>query len=133
MIRADVIREVVAYLEANYEGPVNIEPAVNAGTLSTPYAVVRVGSAVQLYPGEVEIWDLNLLIAVFHDADVTSASDAEAQAAAIFAMFDDPEDFTDGSDLVWTALEREETEISLVETRWQHIAAWRAVVAPSAV
>lgn len=134
MIRATIISAVRDFLADNYEGPVAIHPETSAEEMLPPYAVVRIGGAEQMAPGQVEIWDVNILIAVFHDAEVTTASDAETNAAGVFAMFDDPDGLiTDSAaTLIWSALERIGSEASVVETRWQHVAGFRGIVAPVA-
>jgi len=134
MIRATVIAGVRAYLAATYQGPIAIHPETSVETIDPPYAVVRVGSGEQLYPEQAEIWDLNILIGVFHDADVTTPEQAEANAAELFALFRDPAGLFDSTEqtLVWSALERNGTDASIVETRWQHVAAFRGIVAPVA-
>lgn len=133
MTRATVIAAIRAYLTAAYEGPVAMHPETSTEAMEPPYAVIRIGSGEQMYPGQAEIWDMNILIGVFHDADTTTAEVAEAQAGAVFAMFDDPDGlFTSSAGtLVWSALERHVTEASIVETRWQHVAGFRGIVAPA--
>lgn len=130
MVRSDVIRSITDFLVANYTGPVSVRPEADTETISLPYAVVRIGSAEQLYPGQAEIWDMNILIAVRHDANVTDAETAEENASGVFAMFDDPDDFFAASDLVWTALEPVMTEAGIVENHWQHVAAFQGIIAP---
>lgn len=134
MIRATVIAGVRAYLASAYEGPIAIHPETSVETMAPPYAVVRVGTAEQLYPEQAEVWDMNILIGVFHDADVTTPDQAEANAAELFAIFADPASLFDATEetLVWSALERLGTDASIVESRWQHVAAFRGIVAPAA-
>lgn len=134
MTRATVIAAVREYLTAAYVGPVAIHPETSVEAMTPPYAVIRVGSGEQLYPGQAEIWDMSILIGVFHDADATTAGDAEAQAGEVFAMFDDPAGLFSSSTetLAWSALERVGTDASIVENRWQHVAAFRGIVAPAA-
>lgn len=133
MTRASVIAAVRDYLSDTYDGPITIKPETSATELQPPYAVVRVGSGEQLYPGQAEIWDMNILVGVFHDADATTAEDAEAQAAELFALLDDPDGLiASSSALVWSAFERIGTDASIAETRWQHVAAFRGIVAPAA-
>jgi hypothetical protein len=134
MTRATVIAAIREFLTANYRGPITILPETSTEELSPPYAVIRIGSGEQLYPGIAEIWDMNVLIGVFHDADATSAETAEAQAGELFAMLDDPALlFAHSAEtLAWSALEYLTTEASIVEQRWQHVAGFRAIVAPAA-
>ena len=134
MIRATVISALADFLSDPevYEGAISILKETAAGEMQTPYAIVRIGSGEQLYPGTHEIWDLNILVAVFQDADVTTAENAEAAAAGLFEILDDPAPMilaTEGP-LVWSAFERTGTEASIVENRWQHVAVYRGIVAP---
>lgn len=133
MTRATVIAAVRAYLAAEYEGPVAIHPETSTENMEPPYAVIRIGSGEQLYPGQAEIWDMNILIGVFHDSDVTTAELAESQAGEVFAMFDDPSGLytSSAATLAWSVLERAATEASIVENRWQHVAVFRGIVAPA--
>lgn len=134
MTRAAVISALRAYLAAAYSGPVALHPESSVEDMDPPYAVIRIGSGEQLYPGQAEIWDMNILLGVFHDADTTTAGAAEAQAGEVFALLEDPAAlFAASADtLAWSALERSATEASIVETRWQHVAAFRGIVAPAA-
>ena len=132
MTRSTVIAAVRAYLAASYTGPVAIHPETGSEDLSPPYAVIRIGSAEELYPGTAEIWDMNILVAVFHDADATTPADAEANSEGVFTMFDDPDGLiTSSADtLAWSSFERLGSEASVIENRWQHIAGFRGIVAP---
>lgn len=134
MIRDAVIAAVREYLAAAYSGPVALHPEISTEAMEPPYAVIRIGSDEEMFPGDTEIWDMNILIGVFHDADVTTAENAEAQARAVFEMLADPAGLFESSDatLVWSALERVGTEASVIENRWQHVAGWRGIVAPVA-
>ncbi len=134
LTRATLVAAIREFLIATYRGPVAILPETSIEETSPPYAVIRIGSGEQLYPGIAEIWDMTVLIGVFHDADVTSPETAEAQAGEVFAMFDDPDGlYTHSAEtLAWSALEHVTTDASIVENRWQHVAGFRAIVAPAA-
>ena len=134
MIRATVLAAIQDYLEATYTGPVTLLKETSTEAMVPPYAVIRIGSGEQLYPGVAEIWDLNILVGVFHDADVTTATAAETAAAAVFAALDDPNPLEAASSatLAWSNFERTGTEASIVENRWQHVAVFSAIVAPVA-
>jgi hypothetical protein len=134
MTRATVISAVRDYLISAYSGPVTILPETSGEELVPPYALIRVGSGENLYPGVAEVWDMNLLIGVFHDADTTTAETAEAQAGDLFALLDDPAPLfaASAASLAWSAFERLQTDASIQETRWQHIAGFRTIVAPAA-
>lgn len=135
MIRATVIAAITAYIADTYTGPVAIHPETCVEAMDPPYAVFRVGSGDQLFPGDAEVWELNVLIGVFHDADATTAEDAESNAAELFDVIGDPSGLFSASSatLAWSALERVTTDASIVEQRWQHIAGFRAIVAPALV
>lgn len=134
MIRSDVIRKLTAYLGTAYSGPVLIVAQEDDGELSPPYAIVRVGTAESIGEGQVDIWQMNVLVAVFHDADTTSAETAEAQAEAVFAELADPDEVEAGiAPLVMSWWGDPSTmEASIAETRWQHVASYTLVVAPPA-
>lgn len=133
MTRAIVIAAVRDFLLSVYTGSVTILDETGATVFDPPYAVVRIGTGEQMYPGQAEIWDMNVLVAVYHDADVTAAETAEANAAEVFAWLDDPMPLADSSEetLVWSAFERIGTDASVVESRWQHVAIFRAIVSPA--
>jgi len=134
MTRSLVLSAISDFLAATYTGPVTIHTETADEILRPPYAVVRVGSAEAIAPGQVEIWDMNVLVAVFHDADATTAETAETQAAEVFAALADPDHLiaSTSQKLVWSAWERNGSEASIAENRWQHVAAFRAIVAPAA-
>lgn len=131
MIRGKLIKIVEDFLQANYTGPVAITTETSEDLLSPPYAVVRVASGEVMFPGQAEVWDLSVMVGVFHDADMTSAASAEANAAALFAVLDDPSPlFTQSSAVAWSAWERTGTDASISDNSWQHVGVWRAIVAP---
>ena len=132
MTRSIVISAIRQYLQDSYIGPVGIHPETGTEPMDPPYAVVRIGGGEQLYPGVAEIWDMTVMIGVFHDADSTSEATAEAQAAQVFAMIDDPSGLISDSEasLAWSTMERIGTDASINESNWQHIAIYRAIVAP---
>lgn len=133
MTRSLVIAAIRDFIAATYEGPVAILAETSDTVFSPPYAIVRIGSGDQMYPGQAEIWDLNILVGVFHDSDTTTAEDAETAAAAVFASLDDPDPLytATSATLAWSAFERHGTEASIAETRWQHVAVYRGIVAPA--
>lgn len=134
MIRATVLSAIQDFLSSEYSGPVTILKETANGEMAPPYAVARIGSGEQMYPGVAEIWDLNILVGVFHDADATTPADAESAAAEVFATLDDPSPLYTSSSatLTWSNFERVGTEASITENRWQHVAVFRAIVAPIA-
>lgn len=133
MLRSKLIASLVGYLQANYTGSIPILPQESDADLFPPCAIVRVGSAEDMGYGQAEIWDMNVLIGVFHDADASSASSAEAEAAKLFATLAD-------TDAVFAALDSAgilpsawlplSIEASSGENGWQHIAGYRCIAAP---
>jgi hypothetical protein len=130
MIRTKLTRRVSEFLSDRYNGPIQILFESGDADLNPPYCVVRVGSAENLYPGQADIWEINALIGVFQDSDTTSATTAEVLAAELFAVMDDGEAlmaFCD-DELAFSAWERLTTEAAIDETKWQHVAGFRAIV-----
>lgn len=132
MIRATLTRSIITYLSDRYSGPIQIANETASDELFPPYAVVRVGSADAVMPGQVDLWDMNLLVGVFHDADATTAETAELQAAELFNALADGDDVISSvnSSVVLSMFQRISTEASIQETRWQHIAGFRTIAAP---
>lgn len=133
MIRTKTTEAIRSYLQATYAGPVRIMAETGIEVLAPPYAVVRCGSGEAMFPGDAEIWDLNILVAVFQDADTRTAPDAELAAAEVFAALDDPTPLISAvaSEIAVSAWERTGTEMSITETNWQHVAGWRCIAAPA--
>lgn len=131
-MRSDAIRAVVDYLAANYSGPVSISSAEDDGDLSPPYAVVRVGTAENIGGGQANIWDMTIMVGVFHDSDATASAAAEAQAQAVFDELADPDAFATGvaDALVVSWWDPVTTEAAIEETRWQHVAGFRLIASP---
>lgn len=132
MIRSDCIRAIADYLGANYNGPVAIHTQEDDAEISPPYAVVRIGASENLGHDQVDIWEFNVLVGVFHDADATAIETAEAQAGAVFDALADPAALLAGiaSDVVGSAWQPVAREASQNETNWQHVAAWTLIAAP---
>lgn len=132
MTRSKVTRAIAQYLTDRYNGPIYIATETESDEIPPPYAVVRIGAGEQMFPGDAEIWNLNVLIGVFHDADTTSPERAEAQALELFRVLDDEDETITAcsDDLAWSAWQRIATEATINETRWQHVAGYHAIVAP---
>lgn len=135
MLRTQVIRALQAYLQAQNTGPVTIVAQEDDADLTPPYAVVRIGSAEDIGAGQVQLWDFNVFIAVFHDAEVTTIDTAEIDASGIFATLAAPEAVMAhlaASGMVPSCWHPLTTESGITETRWNHIAAFRLIASPSA-
>lgn len=134
MTRSNAIRAIQARLKAAYSGPIQILTEEDDETRNPPYAVVRIGSAEDLGMGQNIVWEFNVVVAVAHDADATTIETAEAQAATLFAVLDDPDNLTSHmttAGVVMSAWQILTTEAGRDETRWQHFAGWRLVAAPA--
>lgn len=135
MLRSTSIRALQGFLQAHYAGPVAILCQEDDGAVHPPYAVVRVGSAEDIGMGQADIWDLNVLVAVFHDAEQTTIETAESAAAAVFAALADPDEiiaYLAAQGVVVSAWLPLTSEAGLVETRWNHIGGFRLIAAPAA-
>lgn len=134
MLRSDCIKAIAALLRANYHGPVAIHTQEDDAEISPPYAVVRIGASEDLGHGQVDVWQFNVLVGVFHDADATSVTTAESQAAEVFAELSDPEVVLAdiGTSVVGSAWEAVAQEASLNGSNWQHVAAWTLIASPLA-
>lgn len=136
MLRSDVIAAIIAYLQSAYEGDITILPQENDTEITPPCAVVRIGSAEDMGMGQAILWDMNVLVGVFHDADTTTISAAETAAAELFATLDDVESiFTSlsGQSLIPSAWVTLTQEAATGDHGWQHVAAFRLIVAPAPV
>jgi hypothetical protein len=134
MLRSSSIRALQAHLRAAYTGPVTILGQEDDGDLDPPYSVVRVGSAEDIGHGQDDVWDLNILVAVFNDAEECSAETAEARAAEVFSHLADPPTVAAAlaPGIVVSWWQPIAQEAAIVEKRWQHVAAYRLVAAPAA-
>jgi hypothetical protein len=134
MLRSNLIRAIVAHLAANYTGPIHILPAENDLAIIPPCCVVRIGSSEDIGHGQYEMWDLNVMIAVFHDADDTTIAVAEGQASAVFRALDDPEmviQTLTNLGVVASCWVPITTEASAGDNGWQHIGAYRCIASPT--
>jgi len=130
-IRPAIIEAVAAWLANGYTGPVSIRSEVAGELLAPPYGVVRIGTAAPLAPGE-PVWEVTVLIAVFHDYDFSTAADAEAQSGVLFAKMDEKDadggdqyaafvEFCEGRGLAVSMMQPVESNFSTTEDRWQNV------------
>jgi hypothetical protein len=134
MNRTDVIRRLQSYLQTQYEGPITILAEDDDGDLTPPCAVVRVGQSDDLGINQAIVWDLNVIVAVFHDADDDTIETAETQSSEIFSELLDIDSvvsyLTNGGFLVsvWRPLTE---EAGRDETKWFHAHGFQLIVAPA--
>lgn len=134
MLRTNAIAGLKEYLAGNYAGPVTILKQEGLGDLTPPYAMIRIGSAEDIGNGDWDIWEMNVIVAVFHDADATTIATAEAQATAVFAVLADEDDIISSlaaTSVIVSAWRSETVEAGREETRWAHMAGFKLVAAPA--
>lgn len=132
MPRALLARAIEDHLAAEYTGPVTIRRSEDDREIVLPYAVVRVGTGERLGDdGTREWWMLPVYVAVFHDSgdlDVTTAEDSAAEVfAPLRALRENGISVSEGQ-LITQPFEEITVEASLVEEKWQHIAAFEIEV-----
>ena len=134
MTRSNVIRRLQSYLNTAYNGPITILAEEDDGDLTPPCAVVRVGQAEDLGANQAVVWEMNVMVAVFHDADDDPIETAEAQAEALFAELRDIDEVVQylatGGFLVsvWRPLMM---EAGREETKWMHVQGFQLIIAPA--
>ncbi|MES2995908.1 MAG: hypothetical protein V4733_03770 [Verrucomicrobiota bacterium] len=133
MLRSDAIRAIQEFLIAEYNGPITILSQEDDAEKIPPYAIVRAGSAENSGMNQYDIWDINILVAVFHDADATTVETAEEQAAQLFDLLADPAQVAAylSPKIVASWWEPLTVEASIMETHWSHVAGFRLVAAPA--
>lgn len=135
MLRSRCLRAIQDFLKNHYSGPVSILRQEGDGEVHPPYAIVRIGSAEDIGLGQVDIWDFNVIVAVFNDADDVSIESAEAEAAGVFAALNDPDAVISElavAGIIVSAWLPLTTEAGQTENRWQHFHGFRLIAAPAA-
>lgn len=133
MTRSNIIRRLQSYLNTAYNGPITILAEEDEGDLTPPCAVIRIGQTEDMGANQAIVYDMQVMVAVFHDADDDSISTAESQASALFDELSDIEAVTNylaaGGFLVsvWRPLMM---EAGREETRWMHVHGYQLIAAP---
>lgn len=136
MIRSDVIRRLQSYLNVAYNGPITILTEEDDGDITPPCAVIRIGQSEEFGANQAIVWDFNVMVACFHDADDDAIETAESQSETLFAELMEIEAVTDylsqGGFLVsvWRPLT---IEAGREETKWMHVQGFQLIIAPPAV
>ena len=134
MTRSTVIRRLQSYLNTSYNGPITILAEEDDGDITPPCAVVRIGQSEDLGANQAIVWDFNVMVAVFHDADDTTITTAESQSEALFSellQIDDVVNYlAQGGFLVsvWRPLT---IEAGREETKWMHVQGFHLIIAPN--
>ena len=134
MTRSTVIRRLQSYLNTSYNGPNTILAEEDDGDITPPCAVIRIGQSEDLGANQAIVWDFNVMVAVFHDADDTTITTAESQSEALFSellQIDDVVNYlAQGGFLVsvWRPLT---IEAGREETKWMHVQGFHLIIAPA--
>lgn len=133
-MRTQIIRRLQSYLQTQYNGPITILAEEDDGDLTPPCAVVRIGQSQDMGSNQAVLWDFNVIVAAFHDADDTTIETAESQSEALFAELCDIDAveayLTSGGFLVsvWRSLT---IEAGREETKWMHAQGFHLIAAPN--
>jgi len=134
MIRTDIIRRLQSYLQTQYDGNITILAEEDDGDLTPPCAVVRVVTAEDLGANQALVWDFNVIVAVFHDADDVTIETAETDAAELFdelADFDAVRTYLDAGNLVTSVWHPQMIEAGREDTKWTHFQTYRLIAGPA--
>lgn len=133
MIRSDLIRRIQSYLQTQYTGDIVILGEEDDGDITPPCAVVRIGTSEDMGLNQAIVWDFNVIVAVFHDADDTTIETAETDAAELFdelADFDAVKTYLDAGGFLTSAWHPQMIEAGREETKWTHFQTYRLIAAP---
>lgn len=134
MIRSNIIRRLQSYLQTQYDGDITILAEEDDGDLTPPCAVVRIGSSEDMGINQAYVWDFNVVVAVFHDADDTTIETAETDAAELFdvlADFDAVKTYLNAGGFLTSAWLPELMEAGREETKWTHFQTYKLIAAPA--
>jgi len=134
MIRSDIIRRLQSYLQTQYNGNITILAEEDDGDLTPPCAIVRIGSSEDMGMNQAYVWDMNVIVAVFHDADYTTIETAEEDAAELFdelADFDSVKAYLNSGDFIASAWLPQLIEAGREDTKWTHFQTYRLIAAPA--
>ena len=134
MVRSKVVKCVVDYLSlsANYSGGIHILPEIGDQSTQPPYAVVRIGEPENMFPGSgYEFWTGNLLVGAFHDADITTAAEAQSASNVLFQSLEKSTFVPSCSAvLAVSCWQRETSDFSINENHWQTVAGFKFIISP---
>lgn len=134
MIRSDVIRRIQSYLQTQYDGDITILSEEDDGDITPPCAVVRIGTSEDLGLNQAIVWDFNVIVAVFHDADDTTIETAETDAGLLFdelSDFDAVKTYLDAGGFLASVWHPQTIEAGREDTKWTHFQSYRLIVAPA--
>jgi hypothetical protein len=134
MIRSNIIRRLQSYLQTQYDGNITILTEEDDGDLTPPCAVVRIGSAQDMGANQAYVWDFNVIVAVFHDADDVTIETAETDASELFDELADYEDVTaylNSGGFQASVWHPQMIEAGREETKWTHFQTYRLIAGPA--
>lgn len=134
MIRSNIIKRLQSYLQTHYSGGITILSEEDDGDLTPPCAVVRIGSSEDMGANQAYVWDFNVVVAVFHDADDTTIETAETEAALLFDELADYNDVTahlDSGGFQTSVWHPQMIEAGREDTKWTHFQTYRLIAAPA--
>lgn len=134
MIRSNIIRRLQSYLQTQYDGEITILAEEDDGDLTPPCAIVRIGSSEDMGANQAIVWDFNVIVAVFHDADETTIETAETDAAELFdelADYDEVSSYLEAGGYQVSAWHPQTIEAGREETKWTHFQTYRLIAGPA--
>ena len=134
MIRTDIIRRLQSYLQTQYDGNITILTEEDDGDLTPPCAVVRIGSAEDMGANQAYVWDFNVIVAVFHDADDVTIETAETDASELFdelADYNDVTAYLNSGGFQASVWHPQMIEAGREETKWTHFQTYRLIAGPA--
>jgi len=134
MIRSNIIRRLQSYLQTQYDGNITILTEEDDGDLTPPCAVVRISSAEDMGANQAYVWDFNVIVAVFHDADDVTIETAETDAAELFdelADYNDVTAYLNSGGFQASVWHPQMIEAGREETKWTHFQTYRLIAGPA--
>jgi hypothetical protein len=134
MIRSNIIRRLQSYLQTQYDGNITILTEEDDGDLTPPCAVVRIGSAEDMGANQAYVWDFNVIVAVFHDADDVTIETAETDASELFdelADYNDVTAYLNSGGFQASVWHPQMIEAGREETKWTHFQTYRLIAGPA--
>ena len=130
-VRKKLIVELKEYLVKVYDGPISLVKQQDSAELELPYAVIRVGSSEDMGGGQVFMWDMNVFLAVFHDAEGLDVEEMEKELNDLVEYLLDVDVLKEELEpLVISAFEYQTQEASIVDGVFQNVFGFRVIVSP---
>lgn len=134
MLRSRIAEAIASHISARYEGPIFVVQEDTETALTPPCAVVRIGSSEDLGMDQMEVYDVTVLVGIFHDYQLTTANAAADGAAAITATLDDADEIAATlaqHGLISSSWQPTGMQNEIGDNGWQHVALFRLIVSPA--